>query len=218
MDKLFTNIAKILKPGTRIEVHSNLTQHLVGAPDIVLWNNDPLTISQEAYIKFKEIIHQRNCKFYALNSILPYHDFCISLLCCVEYSLNHKLTADISVRTYASAWRSMRVIANTGPDVVKTWIRKYIGDRTSIGYTTALGETLQRTTIPMQRRLSREMVEKVIADDDIISRACSSRRVIDIRNDDNCFASKIISKSTSTPEGQLDSLIVVHDIMKNKLL
>lgn len=218
MDKLFTNIGKILKPNTKIEVHSNLTQHLVGISDIVLWNKDPLTISQDAYAKFKEIIHQRNCKFYTLSTVLPYHDFCISLLCSVEYSLNHKLTPDISARTYASAWRTMGVIADTGPEIVKTWIRKYIGDRSPIGYTNALGEILQTSTVPMQRKLSKEIVGKLTIDDNIISNACLSRKVIEIGNDNALLMSSILSKSTSTPEGQLDSLIVIHDTMRNKYL
>lgn len=215
MDKLFSKVTTIIKPGTRIELYSGLTQHLVGSTDVVLWNERPLQISESTYNEFKDIIRQKSCKFYALNKILPYHDFCIALLCCVDYSLNHKLTPHIISRTYASAWRTMSVIADTGTDDVKSWIRLYINDRTSIGYTNSLGEVLQRNNTLGIRRLSNEMSEKVIKDDEIISAACSTRDIIEISSTSSLPVSSIYLQSTSTPEGQLDILSTIHSIINN---
>jgi hypothetical protein len=215
MDKLFSKVTTIIRPGTRIEVYSALTQSLVGSTDIVLWDERPLQISESTYTEFKDIIRQKSCKFYALNKILPYHDFCIALLCCIDYSLNHKLTPDINSRTYASAWRTMSVIADTSTDGVKSWIKTYINDRTSIGYTNNLGEVLQRNNTLGIRRLSNEMSEKVIKDDEIISIACSSRDIVEISSDNSLAVSSIYLQSTSTPEGQLDILSTIHDIMND---
>lgn len=210
MDNLFSNISKNISSKTKLELYTSLNQHLIGSSDVILWNKDFQVIDQDTYRKFSEAIYRKICTFYKLNAILPFQNFCIALLCSAEYSLNHVTMPLVREKSYLSAWRSMTVIADTGDDDVRNWLKARLNNRSSIGYSTALGINVQNTSNIVRKFSNSRKPTKFMLDEDKLSKACSSKKIKDIFQDTPVVVSSIIRQSTSTPEGQLDNLRLVH--------
>lgn len=215
MDNLFTKISKLLRPSTRIVLYSSLTQNLIGVEDVILWNETPLSIDTNTYAQFKEALKKRGCRFYELSQVLPYHDFCIALLCCSDYSLNHKVTPSISSRTYTSAWRSMAVIASTN-DNISEWLNKFRNERSNSGYTNALNIVLDNAIVAISTPSSNTVSPKLTIDEEIVAEACNSNSIVYIDYVGSNSSILPVHKTSSTPEGQLFDLRVVHGIMNDR--
>ena len=190
MNKLFTNISKLLNSSVRLIEHTELTQNEVGKENIVLWDNRPSLIDNNTYMEFKDAVKKRPSKYYMFNHILSYPDFCISLLCSLEYSLNHKNTVGIPDKTYTAAWRSIKIIADTGTDKVSSWLRPI-------------------------RQNSNELANT--EDIELISNI-STADIIALTSDNNKNTiSDVTCGATLTPEGQLYNLVTAHCVFNNKL-
>lgn len=222
MDRIFTKISKLLSPSVRLIEHTVLTQNEVGKQGIVLWDNRPCSLNSDTYIEFKDAVKKRSSKYYMFNHVLSYPDFCIGLLCSLEYSLNHETTVSIPDRTYTAAWRSIEVIGATGTDKVVSWIRPFITGRSSIGYCNSLGIVLDNQTTPVS--FSKNISETNREEDlRLISSITESDRIVDLAtesniadNSNNVNTGKIF-RTSLTPEGQLYDLILAHSIFNNKL-
>lgn len=210
MDKLLQSISDHLSKNTRVEIYSSYNQHLVDSDDVVLWDKTAASISPEIYTKFKEAVSKRVCPWYTLNKILPYYDFCIALLCSVGYSLNHNTMPAVNVRTFKSTWRTIPILTAITDKDVQEWIKDRIQDRDSIKYSAALGITeMDSPTIPHRVSLSKGN-SKFRIDEDIISKACSSRNVREIKPESDMPVSTVLHKVSGSPECQLDSLRIIH--------
>ena len=221
MEHIFTNVSKLLNTSTRLEVHSSLTQNLVGSENIVLWNTKPLSsIDTETYIEFKDALKKTGSKYYTLSTAFSYVDFCIALLSSLDYSLNHKVTKSISDRTFTAAWRSIYIIGNTGTNKVSSWVNSFIADRTAAGYCNALNVRLDNITISTPFKEDIE-IQDDSKDSDLLSSITTSDNVVRIPyyNEDtsSTYQTGNIFNSTLTPEGQLYDLIVAHNAFNNKL-
>lgn len=216
MDKLLQSILQYLKSGTRIELYSSHNRHLLDDENVILWDTTAASISPEIYQKFKDALHTRACKWYTLNKILPFHDFCIALLCSVGYSLNHNTMSQVQPRTFKSAWRTISVMPATADKDLQDWIRDRIQDRDARKYETAMGIEAPESPVA-NRRISfgRELTNFNI-NEDIISKACSSKNIQEITVDNNKSLSAVIKKSTATPECQLDNLRIIHSELIRK--
>jgi hypothetical protein len=210
MDKLFELVSEHLSKNARLEVYSSLNQHLIDNEHVVLWDKTAASISIEVHKKFKDVLSKKACSWYTLNKKLPYHDFCIALLCSVGYSLNHNTMPQVQPRTFKSAWRQISIMIGTGDQDIQNWIRDRIQDRDATKYLTALGmdiaesPTLERT-ISFGRQPTRFTL-----DEELISKACSSRNIREITSTSPVSMSGIVNKVTATPEGQLDNLRIIH--------
>lgn len=221
MDKLYTSTSTLLTTQARLIEYTELTQHEIGKENVVLWNRQPLSVDSNIYDEFKVALKKRPCKYYMYNNKLSYSHFCIALLCCIEYSLNSKVTVAIDDKTFIAAWRAIEVISTTANDNVCTWIKKYIANRSAIGYCNALGIVLDNNSI--FSTLS-EDVEVLDNENDI--------NLIHNLNDSSNLIKKIqyytqeyeentngkIWKTTQTPEGQLYDLQLAHNEYNNILL
>lgn len=215
MDKTLQSISDHLSKNTRVEIYSSYNQHLVDNENIVLWDKTAASISPEVYTKFKEAVSKRVCPWYTLNKILPYYDFCIALLCSVGYSLNHNTMPAVNVRTFRSTWRTIPILTAITDKDVQDWIKDRIQDRDSIKYSAALGiAEAESPSIPHRVSLSKGS-NKFIIDEDVISKACSSRNVREIQPDGSVPVSTVLHKVTGSPECQLDSLRIIHSELIN---
>lgn len=210
MDKLFELVSEHLSKNVRLEVYSSLNQHLIDNENVVLWDKTAASISIEVHKKFKDVLSKKACSFYTLNKKLPYHDFCIALLCSVGYSLNHNTMPQVKPRTFKSAWRMISIMVGTGDQDIRDWISDRIQDRDATKYLTALGmDAAESPTLERTISFARQPT-KFTFDEDIISKACSSRNVTEITSTAPANLSGIINKVTGTPEGQLDNLRIIH--------
>lgn len=210
MDKLFQSISHHLDNNVRIEVYSSLNQHLVDANNIVLWDKSAASISPEVYQKLRDVLNKKACNWYSLNKILPYHDFCIALLCSVGYTLNHNTMSKVSYRSFKSAWRAMSIMIGISDKDVQDWLKDRIQDRDATKYLTALGMTDLDSPTTTRRVSFVEQPTKLTLDQDIISKACSSKNIREIVPNGSTYVSTIVSKVVSTPECQLDNLRIIH--------
>lgn len=222
MDKIYTKISKLLSPSVRLIEHTVLTQNEVGKQNVVLWDNKPCLIDSHTYIEFKDAIKKRSSKYYMFNHVLSYPDFCIGLLCSVEYSLNHKNTISIPDRTYTAAWRTIEIIGDTGTDRVSSWVRPFIAGRSSTGYCNSLGIVLDNQTILISLTENNNETNKGEASQ-LISSITPSDKIVELTNESTITDSGTgvstgrIFQTSLTPEGQLYDLIVAHSIFNNKL-
>lgn len=220
MDMIFTKISKFLRPSVRLVEHTILTQNEVGKEDIVLWDKKPCSIDTDTYIEFKDAIKKRSSKYYMFNHILSYPDFCIGLLCSLEYSLNHTTTVSIPDRTYTAAWRAIEVISATGTDRVSSWIRPFIVGRSSTGYCNSLGIVLDNQITPISLVENSNETYK-IEDSEVISSITVSDKIVELVSSNNMENSIVnigkVFQTTLTPEGQLYDLIIAHCIFNKKL-
>lgn len=131
-------ISSLVNEGVTIPLYSEQTQSLIDRDDVVLWNTDSSTMSDEAYEELCTSIRKSSTKYYNSSSVLSYPDFCISLVCCVSYSLNHKVTNSIKERAYTSAWRLLEGLYIAGGDNISSWLKQNIGDRSASGYASIL--------------------------------------------------------------------------------
>lgn len=221
MDRLFTGTSKILDTCVRLVEHTALTQNEVGKEGVVLWTNRPLVLDSITYIEFKEALKKRQSKYYMHNHILSYPDFCISILCCLDYSLNHKVTAAIPSRTFTAAWRSMETIKGTGTDNVTSWIKEHMSGRTAVGYCNTLGVVLDNSTISMSVG-DNIGTRNNIRDTETISSITTMDKIIKIprynENDDNNennSTGKVFSNSF-TSEGPLYDLLNAYSLYNHK--
>lgn len=210
MDKLFESISAHLAKDARIEVYSSLNQHLIDDDHVVLWDKTATSINPEVYTKLKDILSKKVCSWYSLNKKIPYHDFCIALLCSVGYSLNHNTMPLVQPRTFKSAWRMISIMIATSDKDIQEWIGDRIQDRDARKYLNTFGmDIVESPTFERTAPFSRQHT-KFTADEDIISKACSSRNVVQITYDNPPSMSGIINKVSPTPEGQLDNLRIIH--------
>ena len=211
MDKLYTSISKLLKSSARLVEHTSLTQNEVGRENTVLWDNRPSLIDLDTYTELKDAIKKRSSKYYMYNHVLSYTDFCIGLLCSLEYSLNHNVTVSIPDRTYTAAWRTIGIISETG--------------RSSRGYCNSLGIELDTQIIPISSQISNSEVSTTI-ESELVSSISTSDTVVEISHKFNILdnnnetsnnnENKVFDTSF-TPEGQLYDLVMVHCIFNKKL-
>jgi len=226
MDKLLTTISKLLGISVRLVEHTALTQNEVGKENVVLWNKEASLLDSTTYTEFKDALRKRQYKHYMHSHILSYPDFCIAILCSLDYSLNHNVTVGIPDRTYTAAWRAMEVISGTSTNRVSLWIKEHIGDRTAVGYCNALGVILDSTSIAIS--VAENIgIQNNLEDSELISSINTSDKVVRIsRYDENDQDSKDtkdkgmdkIFSNTSTSEGPLYDLHVVHASYNNTFL
>lgn len=216
MDKLFQLVSEHLSKNARLEVYSSLNQHLIGDEHVVLWDKTAASISTDVHKKLKDILSKKACSWYTLNKKLPYHDFCIALLCSVGYSLNHNTMPQVQPRSFKSAWRMISIMVGTGDKDIQDWIGDRIQDRDATKYLTALGiDTAESPTLERTVSFGRPPT-KYTLDEEIISKACSSRNIREITDTVPASMSGIINRVTATPEGQLDNLRIIHDELIRK--
>lgn len=210
MDKLFQSISENLNATSRIEIYSAYNQHLLDNDNIVLWEKTTTSINIDIYDKLKEALNKRICRFYSLTKVLPYHDFCIALLCSVGYTLNHNTMSSVRPRTFRSAWRNMSIMTGIGDKDVQAWIKDRIQGRDATRYIIALNITdVDSPNAPRKVSFDNQST-KFTTDGDIIAKACSSRNIKEITYDSDSHISTIVNKITGTPEGQLDNLRIIH--------
>lgn len=216
MDKLFELISAHLAKDARLEVYSSLNQHLIDDEHVVLWDKTAASISPEVYKKLKDVLSKKVCSWYSLNKKIPYHDFCIALLCSVGYSLNHNTMPLVQPRTFKSAWRMISIMIGTSDKDIQDWIGDRIQDRDATKYLTSLGmDIVESPTFERTAPFSKQHT-KFTADEEIISKACSSRNVVEITYDSPVNMSGIVNKVSATPEGQLDNLRIIHNELIRK--
>lgn len=217
MESIFTKISKILAPDVRIELYSPLNQHLINSNKVILWNEDIQTIDDDTYEKFRVAIKKgKTCTFYTLNKTLPFQDFCIALLCSVDYSLNHNTVPVVLQKSYMFAWRALVILADISDESVKVWLKKRLNGRSNHGYNNLLGVNTQNVINSNRRFSEGAAMTKFALDEDKISRACISKKLKDVIEDTPVTLSPIVSRVTATPEGQLVSLRIVHETLLNK--
>lgn len=214
-------ISKLLRPSVRLVEHTILTQNEVGKQDTVLWDKRPCSIDINTYMEFKDAIKKRSSKYYMFNHILSYPDFCIGLLCSLEYSLNHKVTVSIPDRTFTAAWRTIEVIGATGTDKVSSWIRSFIASRSSTGYCNSLGIVLDNQITPILLVEDNNEIQK-IGDSQLVSSIVASDKIVELIRDNNIDNNSTINigkvfQTTLTPEGQLYDLVIAHSMFNNTL-
>lgn len=216
MEDIFVKLSKVLVPSIRVVEYTELTQYEIGKDNVLLWNRLPLSIENTIYIELKEVLKKRPAKYYNHSSILPYHEFCIAMLCSLNYSLNHKITTDVTERTFTAAWRAIVVIANTGSKKISDWIKQYIQDRTPIGYCNELGISLDNATSLVCTNISNNTI---LNEDDcnIVNSICMYDEVTTIshyRDDENYNVSdnnlRRVHSTNSTTEGSLFDIELCH--------
>ena len=219
MDRIFIGTSKILATSIRLVEHTELTQNEVGKQNVVLWNNKPLSIDSATYIQFKDALKKRQSKYYMHNHILSYTDFCISVLCCLDYSLNHKVTTAILDRTFTAVWRAMEVISGTGIDSVSLWIKEHMSGRTAVGYCNALGIVLDNSTLSISVGDNIKICNNM-QDVKLISSIGRFDKVVEIpRYDENTnqiSSTGRVFSNTSSSEGPLYDLLNAHSIYNCK--
>ena len=215
MDKLFENISELLNKDVKIEIYSSLNQHLVDRPNIVLWDRSTVSISDSIYQKLKDATSKKVCTFYNINKVLPYHDFCIALLCSVGYTLNHNTIPKVQARSFKSAWRLLSILVGIADKELQEWIKDRIQDRDAIKYCLALGLNDQDSPTVSRKMSFSKASTRFTVDDDILSKACSSKNVKEITYNTPGTISTVINKVTTTPEGQLDNLRIIHKELLN---
>lgn len=222
MDNIFDGVSKLLVPNIKLLEYTELTQNQVGRSDVVLWDKRPLSVSRNIYQEFIEAVKKRQQKYYFRKNILSYHDFCLALICCIQYSLNHTVTLCILDKGYSAAWRTIEVISSTASKDVKEWLNKYIADRSSTGYCNELRVVQDNATIfmsssPTTTRSSNNR------DVEIISNIDRSTVITEITRMGDYDLTKvhddigIVFESTCTPEGQLYDLMSAHSLFNNRL-
>ena len=219
MDKLYTTISKLLSSSTDLIQYSDLTQSQVGKPDVVLWNNEPSQVDKETYSEFKDAIKKRSNKYYLSKHVMSYPDFCISLICCTEYSLNHKVAASIPDRAFSAAWRTIGIVADTSTSRVCSWLKQFVAGRTCVGYCNALGLPQDNIVIYRESR-SIKLTWDNSHDVDLMSSVPIGIKATKIgyyENSEDTSDAKVF-QSTTTPEGQLYSLVCAASILNNEPL
>jgi len=222
MDKLYTNIASLLSTKARLIEYTELTQNEIGKENVVLWNRKPLSIENVTYNEFKVALKKRPCKYYMYNNKVSYTDFCIALICCIEYSLNSKVTVGIEDKTFTAAWRAIEVMSTTSTDRVCLWIKEHIADRSAIGYCNSLGITLDNislstnisyNTLSINNITDRELVDNILN---------TTNTIVKIQyygeDEDNINNNGKVWRTTQSPEAQLYDLQLAHDEFNNSIL
>lgn len=216
MDAISTNVQKLLARSIEFKELSELTQNEIGKSHVVLWNKEPLQIDRKVYLEFVESVKKRHHhRFYMFNNILSYPDFCISLICSVQYSLNHTATVSIPQRTYEATWRIIDTISAVGSSEVKGWINKYIDDRSAKGYCVQLGVTSDNamTFMPYGNGNSNS---GNLRDIEVISSVGLRDKIVKVPvYDENDYSQEYqrfgtVFDSSYTPEGQLYDLSNAH--------
>lgn len=210
MDKLLQTVSELLNKNTKLETYSSASQYTTDTSRTVFWNQSAASISPDIYQKLKDAVAKRVCNFYEINKKLPYYDFCIVLLCCIDYSANHETLSQVKSRSFKSAWRSISIIAATADKDLQDWINDRIQDRDAAKYCMAMGMSDQESPT-VERRISLgKFNARYDTDSSIVSRACSSKNIKEVGVDSSMTTSVLLNRITSTPEGQLDNLRIIH--------
>lgn len=218
MERLFGIITGLLKPSVKLRVYSDLTQHLVGSDNMILWNEDPSKIDRDTYNEFKEAIKKRGRKYYFHNNLLPYVDFCIALISCLGYSLNHTVILNISDRTFIAAWRTIKLISETGTDNVSRWLLPLTAGRSSEGYCSTLNVVLGNIpNIVDSGDINTENSEGITKHARILESLSLRENVTELKRDadsvdDIGFS---VHRSRNTPEGHLYDLITISSFVQH---
>lgn len=208
MESLSIRASKLLSGGYTILIHTALNDRLTNDNSILLWNNAVTDIDDETYTEFKESIKRRGSKFYTMSSILSYADFCISLLCCRHYSLNHNSVPLLSHKSFTAAWRGIDTVRQIGSERVKSWINKYMSGRSSIGYQITVGSGDDSNEVTAYGISDEDIQEEdtyLLDDDAIISKAVSTGRVVEIGDRNGS-----VGRVTYLPESQLYGMYMNH--------
>lgn len=217
LEHLTSKISRLLNEESGIVFHSDQTQNLINSQETILWNSEPTRISESIYNEFKDSLRKSTAKVYNMTNILPYADFCIALLCASGYSLNHTTTQSIQPRVFTSAWRSIHVLSRINDGEMAKWLSTHIGGRTARGYKTAFNLDMDAGTIPLRTpafgRSGKKYEIRDIIEETSISAAMSGK-VVNIKHygDDNLPTPKVFY-STNMPEGQLNDLRIVHEML-----
>lgn len=213
LEHLVNKVSRLLIEESEIIFQSNHTQSLISSKEIILWNNEPIDITEDIYNEFRDSLKKSTAKFYNMTNILPYADFCIALLCSSGYSLNHTTTKSIQPRVFTAAWRSIHVLSRINDGNMAQWLREHIRGRTAKGYTNTFSLDMDAGTVPI-RTSSLGKSDRRYEVRDIIEDASLSGEVVDIRHygDDKLPTPKVFY-STTMPEGQLFDLRIAHEML-----
>lgn len=155
-------LVPMVKAGTTITLHSEHTQMLIEKEDVILWNMEASTMDSTAYDELCSSIRRSNTKYYSASTKLSYPDFCIALVCCVSYSLNHNVVEGLQHRAFTSAWRLLQSLSIAGGDNISGWLKKNIDGRSSMGYASMLGVEIEGATTA--RRKFRNVKDETLSD------------------------------------------------------
>ena len=104
----------------------------------------------------------------------------------------------------------MSIFTGIGDKELQNWIKDRIQDRDAIKYCAALGLNDQDSPTVSRKMSFTRQPSRFTIDEDIISKACSSRNIKEITLDNFLDIFPVVNAVTSTPEGQLDNLRIVH--------
>lgn len=217
MDNIITQVSKLLSDDYKILIQSKSVTNLTPENKIILWNSEPLKVSPNIYEDFKEAIKKRGSKHYNRLDILEYCDFCVALLCCSNYSLNHNCVPTLQDRTFIAAWRGLTIVSATSNERVSSWINKYMYNRTSEGYqnTFAIAQypfTVRNTIFTTSTNLSVKN-----KDTEIINSIDINEKAINLLDNKSYPEYNLQDKSSFTPEGQLDILRTAWNLSVKKI-
>lgn len=211
MDSILTTIQADLTTGTRVELYSSQTQSLLGSKDVVLWNQTLAVMSDSTYAEFKQAMAKRYIRNYRLTSMLPYHDLCIALLCCTDYTLNQTTLLNSSHSMFKSAWRNITVVSGTATSAVRSWIETRLYGRSSYKFTMAVQDT-DKSVNTVERSSPHVYKHDLWSTiDRDLSSACRFFSVSEYAYTTSEYPS-VMKQVNRTPECQLDDLRIMHQV------
>ena len=212
MDEIFVRTKALIVPEVSLLVQSPATQSASGGSTVVLWSSAPLNISSSIREDFETAMKRRGAKHYPTSSTLSYPKFCIALLCCSRYGLNHTITPLVPARAYTAAWRGIEIVAATAKEEVRSWLSIHINHRSAEGYCSALGINTITTDVGATGEPSTNTSTKTRQDEAILSSVGADDKAVCI--DSSRGETSGIDSDSFTPEGQLMSLSAYYE---NKL-
>lgn len=213
MEKLLTSVTGLLADPTSLVVQQHLTQSSSGHDDTVVWLATTAPPSDEVRNEMRSMVARRGSRYYTTGAILPYADFCIALVCCHGYTLNHNRTPQVPPRAYAAAWRAIQTAADVGTQAVKKWLDDNLRGRTAAGYAITHSVSFDSTpqapggSIHMSGGMSGGVPREVM------SSALRSGKVtrVELYDNDQCLALGGIPSTCSTPQSLLASVVAHHE-------
>lgn len=139
MPYLMWRVQTLLRDGVTVVPYSEQTQGLVGSSDVVLWNQGTVSITEQAYSDLTTHIRKPSSGACNYSMSMSYADFCISIVCCVGYSLNHKMMKDPQEKAFVSAWRLVHTLSYVGGDELSSWLSSNLKGRYPMGYVSMVG-------------------------------------------------------------------------------
>jgi hypothetical protein len=209
MDTLLTQLRVLIIPGVSLLIKSSTTQSFLGNSTTILWNPAPLGIDKEIREDFESAIKRRGAKHYSTTSVLSYSGFCLSLLCCSRYGLNHTVTPSIPARAYTAAWRGISIVAATAKSETRLWLNAYINLRSAEGYCSSFGMdiAIAETNVSVNNLpLNSASVQQ---DQVVLASISAENKVVCI--DSTSGISDAVDSDSFIPEGQLMSLLVYYE-------